>query len=85
MGFFLEKLLAVIRWQDVLDILLNSYILFRLYIVLRGTRLFWVVVFIFLLLIGQQIVATSSMILTHTVLQGIAALDRHWCADCLSL
>ena len=71
---FLQKLLAVIRWQDVLDILLNSYILFRLYIILRGTRLFLVVVFIFVLLILQQIVAISSMILTHTVLQGIAAL-----------
>lgn len=74
MPLFLEKLLAVMRWQDVLDILLNSYILFRLYIVLRGTRLFLIVVFIFLLLIVQQIVSISSMILTHTVLQGIAAL-----------
>ena len=74
MTLFLQKLLAVIRWQDVLDILLNSYILFRLYVVLRGTRLFLVVVFIFLLLVVQQVVAASSMILTHTVLQGIAAL-----------
>jgi len=74
MSLFLQKLMAVIRWQDVIDILLNSYILFRLYIVLRGTRLFVVVVFIFLLLVVQQIVAVSSMILTHTVLQGIAAL-----------
>ena len=74
MPLFLEKLIAIIRWQDVLDILLNSYILFRLYIILRGTRLFLVVVFIFVLLIVQQIVSISSMILTHTVLQGIAAL-----------
>ena len=74
MPVFLDKLLAVIRWQDILDLLLNSYILFRLYIILRGTRLFLVVVIIFLLLIVQQIVASSSMILTHTVLQGIAAL-----------
>jgi uncharacterized protein (TIGR00159 family) len=74
MPLFLEKLLAIIRWQDVLDILLNSYILFRLYIILRGTRLFLVVVFIFVLLILQQIVSITSMILTHTVLQGIAAL-----------
>jgi diadenylate cyclase len=74
MPLFLEKLLAIIRWQDVLDILLNSYILFRLYIILRGTRLFLVVVFIFVLLIFQQIVSITSMILTHTVLQGIAAL-----------
>ena len=74
MPLFLEKLLAIMRWQDVLDILLNSYILFRLYIVLRGTRLFLIVVFIFLLLIVQQIVTVSSMILTHNVIQGVAAL-----------
>lgn len=74
MPLFLEKLFSVMRWQDVLDILLNSYILFRLYIVLRGTRLFLIVVFIFVLLVVQQIVTTTNMILTHTVLQGIAAL-----------
>jgi uncharacterized protein (TIGR00159 family) len=74
MPAFLDNLLAVMRWQDVLDILLNSYILFRLYIILRGTRLFMVVVVIFLLLIVQQIVASANMILTHTVLQGLAAL-----------
>jgi len=74
MPLFLDNFLAVIRWQDVLDILLNSYILFRLYIILRGTRLFLVVMIIFALLIVQQIVASASMILTHTILQGIAAL-----------
>ena len=74
MSLFLERLLSVIRWQDVLDILLNSFILFRLYIILRGTRLFLVVIIVFALLVVQQIISTSSMILTHTVLQGIAAL-----------
>jgi diadenylate cyclase len=74
MPVFLQNLLSVLRWQDVLDILLNSYLLFRLYIILRGTRLFLVVIIIFLLLIVQQIVSSASMILTHTVLQGIAAL-----------
>jgi uncharacterized protein (TIGR00159 family) len=74
MPAFIANLLQVLRWQDVLDILLNSFILFRLYIVLRGTRLFHVVVIIFLLLLVQQMVAAASMILTHTVLQGIAAL-----------
>ncbi len=74
MPVFLDKLLAVLRWQDVVDILLNSYILFRLYIILRGTRLFMVVVIIFVLLVVQQVVASASMILTHYVLQGLAAL-----------
>lgn len=74
MPFLPDNLLTVLRWQDILDILLNSYILFRLYIILRGTRLFTVVVIIFGLLVLQQIIATAGMILTLTVLQGIAAL-----------
>ena len=74
MPLSIDNFIAVLRWQDVLDILLISYILFRLYIILRGTRLFLVVMIIFALLIVQQIVATASMILTLTILQGIAAL-----------
>jgi uncharacterized protein (TIGR00159 family) len=71
---FVDHFLTVLRWQDVLDILLIGYILFRLYIILRGTRLFQVVMIILGLLVLQQIVATANMILTHTILQGIAAL-----------
>jgi diadenylate cyclase len=71
---FLDNLLTVIRWRDVFDILLNSYILFRLYIILRGTRLFRIVIFIFLLFLLHQFTATSGMIITHTVMQGVAAL-----------
>ena len=71
---FLDSLISVLRWQDVLDILLISYILFRLYIILRGTRLLMVVMIVVGLLILQQIVAAASMILTYTILQGIAAL-----------
>ena len=73
---FLDNLISVIRWQDILDILLISYILFRLYIILRGTRLFLVLMIIVGLLILQQIVASASMILTYTILQGIAAPGR---------
>ena len=29
---------AGLRWQDIVDILLNSYILFRLYVLFRGTN-----------------------------------------------
>ena len=71
---FLDNLLTVIRWRDVVDILLNSYILFRLYIILRGTHLFRIVIFIFFLFFLHQFTATSGMIITHTVMQGVAAL-----------
>lgn len=71
---FLSGILAIIRWQDVLDILLNSYILFRLYILLRGTRLFRIAIFIAVLLLLQRAIAFSGMIITNTVIQYITAL-----------
>jgi len=54
---FLSGIVAIIRWQDVLDILLNSYILFRLYILLRGTRLLRIAIFIAVLLLLQRVIA----------------------------
>ena len=33
-------LLDSLRWQDVADIVLNSYILFRFYVLFRGTYVF---------------------------------------------
>ena len=33
----LLNLLAGMRWQDIADITINSYILFRLYVLFRGT------------------------------------------------
>jgi uncharacterized protein (TIGR00159 family) len=66
--------MGTIRWQDVVDVLLNSYILFRLYILLRGTRLFVFAVFIALLLVFQRAVSYYGMIITITVLQYFTAL-----------
>ncbi len=71
---FLDNLMSTIRWQDVVDILLNSYVLFRLYILLRGTRLFGFAVFIALLLVFQRAVSYFGMIITNTVLQYFTAL-----------
>ncbi|MBL0716108.1 MAG: DNA integrity scanning protein DisA nucleotide-binding domain protein [Desulfosarcina sp.] len=71
---FPDNLLGTIRWQDVIDILLNSYILFRLYILLRGTHLFRFAVFIAFLLVSQRAVSFYGMIITNTVLQYFTAL-----------
>ncbi len=71
---FMDNLMGTIRWQDVVDILLNSYVLFRLYILLRGTRLFGFAVFIALLLIFQRVISYYGMIITNTVLQSFTAL-----------
>jgi diadenylate cyclase len=66
--------LKFIRWQDVIDILLNSYILFRLYVLFRETYVFRVLTGIVLLLIFQRIAVFFGLILTSWVMQGITAL-----------
>ena len=44
-----------LRWQDIVDILLNSYILFRVYVLFRGTIAFRVFLGIIGLLLLQRI------------------------------
>ncbi len=67
--FFFES----IRWQDALDILLNSYILFRLYVLFRGTNILRVLIGILFLLYFQRVAATTGLILTSWVIQGVTA------------
>ena len=57
----MEKLLHVFNdlgWQDVVDIGLNSYILFRFYVLFRGTYVFRVLIGLTMLWFFQQIAAT---------------------------
>lgn len=62
-----------LRWQDVVDIALNSYILFRLYAVFRGTIVFRVLVGIAFVWFFQRIAVSLGLILASWVLQGITA------------
>ncbi len=66
--------LAHFRWQDLIDIMLNSYILFRLYILVRGTYVFRVLTGIALLWIFQRIAVFFGLILTSWAMQGITAV-----------
>ena len=63
-----------LRWQDIVDILLNSYILFRLYVVFRGTNAFRVFLGIMGLLLVQRIAVAVGLILTSWAVQGITAV-----------
>ncbi len=63
-----------LRWQDIVDILLNSYILFRLYAVFRGTNAFRVFLGIMGLLLVQRIAVAAGLILTSWAVQGITAV-----------
>ena len=63
-----------IRWQDVLDITLNGYILFRLYVLFRGTNAFRVLMGIALLWFLQRISASLGLVVTSWFVQGILAV-----------
>jgi uncharacterized protein (TIGR00159 family) len=73
----MENLLRVfnsLHWQDVVDIGLNSYILFRFYVLFRGTYVFRVLIGLTMLWFFQQIAAYLGLIVTGWVVQGIVAV-----------
>jgi diadenylate cyclase len=73
----MEKLFSLlwgIRWQDAIDIVLNSYILFRLYVLLRGTNVFRVLMGIAFLWFFQRIAVFFGLIVTSWAIQGITAV-----------
>jgi uncharacterized protein (TIGR00159 family) len=67
-------LLSSIRWQDVIDIILNSYILFRFYVIFRGTNAFRVLIGLVLLWFSQRIAVSVGLIVTSWAIQAITAV-----------
>ncbi|MDA8137332.1 MAG: diadenylate cyclase [Desulfobacteraceae bacterium] len=67
----LISFLLSIRWQDIADVLLNSYILFRLYVLFRGTNVIRVIAGLALLWMFQRVAVTVGLIVTSWALQGI--------------
>jgi diadenylate cyclase len=65
------KFLSTIRWQDCVDIIINSYILFRVYVLFHGTNAFRVLVGITSLWILQEVAASIGLILTSWAVRGI--------------
>jgi uncharacterized protein (TIGR00159 family) len=65
--------LVTIRWQDAVDIAINSYILFRLYVLFRGTNVFRVLMGIAFLWFFQRMAVSLGLIVTSWVIQGIIA------------
>ena len=73
----MEKIIFLIlslRWQDIVDIALVSYILFRFYILFRGTNAFRVLIGMTILWFFQQVAVSMGLIVTSWVVQGIVAL-----------
>ncbi len=66
--------LSSVRWQDIVDITLNSYILFRLYVLFRGTTTLRVLIVIAFLWFFQRIAAFLGLIITSWAVQGVTAV-----------
>ena len=73
----MEKLIyfiASLRWQDIVDILINSYILFRFYVLFRETYVFRVLIGMTVLWFFQRLAVSIGLVVTSWVIQGIVAL-----------
>lgn len=66
--------LKTVRWQDILDILINSYILFRIYVLFRHTNAFRVIIGIGILWVFQKIATSIGLVITSWILQAVIAL-----------
>ena len=62
-----------LRWQDLLDILINSYILFRLYVLFRGTNVIRIIMAIVMLWMLERTAVNMGLIVTSWAMQGIIA------------
>jgi len=69
----LTPLTNALRWQDVVDILLNSYILFRLYVLFRGTNVIRMIMAIAMLWMLERLAVSMGLIVTSWAMQGIIA------------
>ncbi|MFC1863795.1 diadenylate cyclase, partial [Thermodesulfobacteriota bacterium] len=63
-----------LRWQDIVDIALNSYIIFRIYVLFRKTKAFKLLVGIVVLWLLQRIAVSMGLIITSWAVQGIMAV-----------
>jgi uncharacterized protein (TIGR00159 family) len=73
----MEKLfnfIYTLRWQDIVDIILTSYILFRFYILFKGTNVFRILIGMTILWFFQRIAVFLGLIVTSWVVQGVAAV-----------
>lgn len=69
------SIFSALRWQDAVDILLNSYILFRIYVIFRGTHMFRILLGIGILFFFQRLSVSQGLIITSWVFQGLTAVS----------
>ncbi|MFH2220522.1 MAG: diadenylate cyclase [Pseudomonadota bacterium] len=66
--------LSSIRWQDLVDISINSYILFRFYVLFKETRAFRVLIGFLCLWFFNRLAVSLGLIVTSWAVQGIIAV-----------
>ncbi len=59
------------RWQDILDIVFNAYILFRLYVLFRGTNVLRVIMAVVVMWVIGRIANAMGLVITNWVMQGV--------------
>lgn len=64
---------ASIRWQDVLDIVLNSYVFFRFYVLFRGTNVLRVLFGLACIWFAQKLAVSIGLIVSSWISQEITA------------
>jgi uncharacterized protein (TIGR00159 family) len=69
----ITSIYSSLRWQDVLDISINSYILFRFYVLFRGTNVLRVLFALACIWFAQKIAVSMGLIVTSWISQGIIA------------
>jgi diadenylate cyclase len=62
-----------LRWQDLLDIAINSYVLFRFYILFRGTNVLRVLFALACVWFAQRITFSMGLIVSSWISQGVTA------------
>ena len=67
-------LILSLRWQDIVDIGLVSYILLRFYVLFRGTNAFRVLIGILILWFFQQVAVSMGLVVTSWVVQAVVAV-----------
>lgn len=68
------SILSQIRYQDLLDILICSYVVFRFYVIFRGTNVFTVLIGLAFLWLLKILAVWMGLIVTSFAIQAITAL-----------
>lgn len=70
----LMSLAMSIRWQDIIDITINTYLLFRVYMILRGTTTVRSLIALAILWLVKKAAESAGLLLTSWVIEAITAL-----------